>query len=60
MCFVLQAIRLDPICPWGYERRRAAMPVKQSHEDRIDGFNAILLTVEKQIDQDISRESLLL
>ena len=57
---VLQAIRLDPMCPWGYERRRAATPVKQSREDRIDGFNAVLLTVERQVDQDMSRESLLL
>ena len=56
----LQAIRLDPMCPWGYERRRAATPAKQSHEDRIDGFNAIILAVEKQVNQDISRESLLL
>ena len=62
MRFVLEAIRLDPMCPWGYERRRAATPVKQSREleDRIDGFNGILLTVERQIDQDISREYLLL
>ena len=59
MRFLLQAIRLDPMCPWGYEWWRAATPVKQSHNDRIDGFDGILLTVEGQIDQDISRESLL-
>jgi hypothetical protein len=42
-----QVIELDPLSPWGYERRHAALHKAGDYENAINAFEAMLLKMSQ-------------
>lgn len=47
---------VDPLSPWGYERRHAALHGLQRYDEAIDTFDRMLSLIEKSPNPDIHRE----
>ncbi|KAF8123182.1 hypothetical protein EV363DRAFT_1587463 [Boletus edulis] len=48
-----QAIRLDPLSPWGYERKHAALHKAGDYENAIKAFEAMLSKMSQSSDPEI-------
>ena len=51
-----QVIELDPLSPWGYERRHAALHKAGDYENAINAFEAMLLKMSQLSDPDFHGE----
>ena len=51
-----QAITLDPLSPWGYERKHAALHGVGRYEDAIAAFETMLLKISQSLDPQIRGE----
>jgi len=52
----MQAIKADPLNPWAYEGRHAALHALQRYDEAIDAFTRMFSLVEGSLDQDIRRQ----
>ena len=48
-----QAIEADPLVPWGYERRHAALHGARRYDEAITAFTRMLSLIEGSCDQSI-------
>ena len=48
-----QAIEADPLVPWGYERRHAALHGARRYDEAIAAFTRMLSLIEDSCDQSI-------
>lgn len=46
---------LDPACPWGYERKHAALHGAQLFDEAVDAFVSMLSAIENSPDLAIRR-----
>ena len=51
-----QVIELDPLSPWGYERKHAALHNAGDYENAINAFEAMLSKVSQSSDLEIRGE----
>ena len=51
-----QVITLDPLSPWGYERKHAALHRAGRYDDAIAVFQMMLLKISQSPDSDIRGE----
>ena len=51
-----QAIELDPLSPWGYERKHAALHEAGDYENAINAFEAMLSNMSQSSDLEIRGE----
>ena len=51
-----QAIMLDPLSPWGYEARHAALHEAGDYYNAVHAFEAMLSMIEQSPDPAIHRE----
>ena len=52
-----QVIELDPLSPWGYERKHVALHKAGNYENAINAFEAMLLKMSQSSDPEIRGES---
>jgi hypothetical protein len=50
-------IELDPLSPWGYERKHAALHKGEDYENAINAFETMLLKMSQSSDLEIRGES---
>jgi tetratricopeptide (TPR) repeat protein len=55
-CRARKAIILDPACPWGYERKHAALHGAQRFDEAVDVFVSMLSAIENSPDQGTRRK----
>lgn len=48
---------MDPLSPWGYERRHAALHRLERYEDAVEALKVMISILENSPDPDIRRES---
>ena len=48
-----QVITLDPLSPWGYERKHAALHSAGCYDDAIGAFEMMLLRISESSDSEI-------
>ena len=53
-----QAIELDPLSPWGYERKHAALHGAGDYVNAITTFETMLLKISQSSDPEIRGEDL--
>ncbi|KAF8424790.1 hypothetical protein L210DRAFT_2092135 [Boletus edulis BED1] len=51
-----QAVRLDPLSPWGYEMKQAALHKARKYDDAIDTFETMLLKMAESSDPEVQRK----
>ena len=51
-----QVIELDPLSPWGYERKHAALHKAGDYENAINAFEAMLMKMPQLSDSEIRGE----
>ena len=51
-----QVIELDPLSPWGYERKHAALHKAGDYENAINAFETMLSKVSQSSDLEIRGE----
>ena len=51
-----QVITLDPLSPWGYERKHAALHCARRYEDAIAILETMLLKISQSPDSEIRGE----
>ena len=49
-------MKADPVSPWGYERRHAALHGLQRYDEAMDAFTHMVSLIEGSDDQHIRRE----
>ena len=49
-------IELDPLSPWGYERKHAALHEAGCYQDAINAFEVMLLRMSQSSDPEIRGE----
>lgn len=52
----LQVIKLDPLSPWGYERKHAALHKKADYQGAISAYEKMLSTMSQSSDPEICGE----
>ena len=59
-CFLIdhhyQVIELDPLSPWGYERKHAALHKKGDYQGAVSAYEEMLSTMSKSSDPEIRGE----
>ena len=59
-CFLIdhhcQVIKLDPLSPWGYERKHAALHKKGDYQGAISAYEEMFSTISQSSDPDIHGE----
>ena len=56
----MEAITLNPLSPWGHERKFAALQGMGRQDEAIQAFNSMLSTLERFADPHTQREHFLL
>ena len=56
MTHLHQVIALDPLSPWGYEMKHAALHKAGNFDNAIDALETMLSKIEQSSDLDIRRE----
>ena len=51
-----EAITLNPLSPWGYERKLAALQGMGRHDEAIQAYNSILSALEQFADSKMQRK----
>ena len=51
-------IELDPLSPWGYERKHAALHKAGDYENAIEAFEAMLSRMSESSDPEIRGEDI--
>lgn len=49
---------LDPLSPWGYERKHAALHVAGDYENAINAFEAMLSKISQSSDRGESADTM--
>ncbi|KAG9313282.1 hypothetical protein JVU11DRAFT_5586 [Chiua virens] len=55
LCDADKAIAIDPLCPWGYESKRAALHSAQWYDEAVKTYRDFLSTIESSQHPDIRR-----
>lgn len=53
---MLQAIKVDPLSPWGYEKRHAALHALQRYDEAVNSFSRMLSLMEESPDPRTRRK----
>ena len=56
--YYYQAIKLDPLSPWGYERKHAALLKAGEYDNAITAFETMLSKIERSPDPEICSQSI--
>ena len=51
-----QAVELDPLSPWGYERKHAVLHKTGDYQSAVDAFEAMLSRMSESSDPQIRGE----
>ena len=53
---MVQAIEVDSLSPWGFEKRHAALHGLQRYDEAIEAFSRMLCLIEEATDLDTRRQ----
>ena len=56
--YYYQAIKLDPLSPWGYERKHAALHKAGEYDNAITAFETMLSKIGHSPDPEIHSQSI--
>jgi hypothetical protein len=52
----MQAIKAEPLGPWGHERRHAVLHALQRYDEAVDSLTCMHSLIEGSLDPDIRRQ----